>query len=446
MSSPPQILRSDALLSISRQESHLQSTIQTLLDAQSEGLLAGLGGAPGQDGASSTGSRTPTTSTSNSIRKSKTPIPVRQPVKKKFGLRGARRGIGRSIEELAELKGQELRVLEDELFQRKEVVDTIRNLERKSTGLQERIRGIESEDASRQVVDLRQEEQALGHEIHDLEKKLYEMKARQRHLLREIDGLNNSVQSKLSSYKSALSMAEKDIKRFLARPPLEDATATPAAKEGIWALPKERRTLEMARDHYTEEQSTIRTHLSTVSDEQAALEEGGEVWEEVVQEVSFVEKLLREEMQRMQDPNQLLETSGERRDASQSMGEILGAMRVARSRIEEKLDVAETKGWKLLIVCIGAELEALVEGMGVLEGSLEAAGSGGHGGGTREVPDGERAERRNGTSIGKKADDGDLVRVATHEDDPPRELLGRSEDDEDDGPGADLLISTHDDE
>lgn len=438
MSTPAHVPQSDALLSLSRQEAHLQNTIQSLLDAQSEGLLAGLGGGTVQDEGSSVGSRTPTTGSSTRLQKSRSPVPIRQPAKKKLGLRGARRGISRAISDLAELKGQELRLLEDETFQRKEVVDTIQNFQRKSTGLQERIRDIESEDASRRVEDLTGEATALDTEIHDMETKLYEMKARQRHLLREIDGLNNSVQSKLSSYKSALAIAEKDIKRFLARPSLEGATVTGTPKDGIWALSKERRTLEMARDHYTDEQASLHTHMSAASAEQVALQEGAEVWEEVVQEVNSVEKLLREEMQKMQAPDRLLETSGEQRDASPGMKMILKSMQKARARIEEKIDLAETKGWKLLVVCIGAELEAMVEGMSVLEGALEAAG------GAQEVAEGEQVEQRNGVSLGKEAESGVLARVATHEDEPPCELLGRE--DEDDGPGADLLISTHDDE
>lgn len=445
MTSPARVSQSDALLGLARQEAHLQSTIQSLLDAQSEGLLAGLGGGAGHDEGSSVGSRTPTTEKSVKMRKPRSPIPVRQPIQRKMGLRGARRGISRAISDLAHLKGQELSVLEDEVFQRKEVVDTIQNFQRKSTGIREQIRDIESEDASRRVEDLKGEAAALDIEIHDMETRLYEMKARQRHLLRDIDGLNNSVQSKLSSYKSALAIAEKDIKRFLNRPPLEGATTSSSTpRDGIWSLPKERRTLEMAQDHYTDEQSTLRTHISAVSDEQSALEEGAEVWRLVVLEVTSMEKLLREEMQRMQAPSQLLETSGEQRDASQGMKKIVKSMQKARERIEEKLDLAEAKGWKLLVVCVGAELEAMVEGMGVLEGALEVADRrGGDGGGALEEPIGGHVEQRNGINPSEEAENSDLSRVATLDDEPPRELLGRSED-EDDGPGADLLISTHD--
>ena len=427
------IPQTDSLLALSRQEAHLQNNLQSLLDAQSEGLLAGLSGPP-QDEASSTGSRTPTTdSGSHSFHKPKPIVPVRQPVKRKLGLRGARRGISRAISDLADLKLQEARVLEDEVSQRDDVLYTVQGFERKSAGLQGHIRDIESEDTTRQVNTLQAEEKVLGSEIHELETRLYEMKARQRHLLREIDGLNNSVQSKLSSYKSALALAEKDIKTFLARPSLQSANHT-AAATGIWSLPRERRTLEMAKEHYTDEKHALRERFSAVEAEKEALEDGGAVWEEVVQEVSHVEKMLREEMQHMQGP--LLETGNEQQPA-EGMKKILQTMQKARSRIESKLDLAETKNWKLLVCCIGAELEAMVEGQGVLEGALEAASSRGELG--REK--GKGGLNGNGTGALLSEERPDLEHA--------NELLnveGERSEDEDDGPGPELLISHHDDE
>jgi len=424
--------QSDALLTLSRQEAHLQSTLQALLDAQSEGLLAGLaGGGPAHDDASSTGSRTPTT-TSN---KPKAVVPVRQPARKKLGLRGARRGIARAISDLANLKSEENRVLEDEVAERTGILSTVSNFERKSTGLREQIRGIQGEDASRRVEHLKAEENTLGNSIHDLETQLYEMKARHRHLAREIDGLNSSVQSKLSSYESALALAEKDIKIFLARPPVETSTT---AATGVWALPKERRTLEMAKERYSEEQQTLRAQIKAVQAEGIALEEGGAVWEEVVQEVNTVEKSLRGEMQRMQSP--LVETTGGYGTA-QGMKTILQTMIHVRTRMESKLDRAETNHWRLLVCCIGAELEALMEGQAVLEGALEASMAGG-----KSHGEGDAAGRTHGvaTAQGGLMDDSAPASSPPDLPSPARGFLDRSED-EDDGPGPELLISQHDD-
>ena len=423
MTSTP-VPQSDSLLALARQESHLQTSLQNLLDAQSEGLLPGLGHAPEET--SSAGSRTPTTdSGSRGFQRTGTVVPVRQPSKRKLGLRGARRGIGRAILQFADLKDQEVTLLEDEVAQRGEVLSAVQVFERKSTGLQERISDIESEDTNRQVNILKEEAKVLDSEIHELETRLYEMKARQRHLLREIDGLNNSVQSKLSSYKSALGLAEKDIRNFLSRPPLGSFTSPVT---GVWSLPHERRTLEMAKDHYTEELHALKDRLSAVEAEKNALEDGSAVWEEVVQEVNSIEKLLREEMQKMQAP--LLERTEGRGPAVEGMEKILKRMRKARSRIENKLDLAETKNWKLLVCCIGAELEAMIEGQDVLEGALRASGS---------QDDVAEKKRSNGTEVGDEGLDDQLASQPTHD------LLqvDRSED-EDEGPGPEFLLSHHD--
>ena len=424
MTSTP-VPQSDSLLALARQESHLQTSLQNLLDAQSEGLLAGLGHAPEET--SSAGSRTPTTdSGSRGFQRPGPIVPVRQPSKRKLGLRGARRGIGRAIMQLADLKDQEVTVLEEEVVQRGEVLSTVQKFERKSTGLQERISDIESEDTNRQVNILKEEAKVLDSEIHELETRLYEMKARQRHLLREIDGLNNSVQSKMSSYKSALALAEKDIRNFLSRPPLGSSTSSPAT--GVWSLPHERRTLEMAKDHYTEEVHTLKDRLLAVEAEKNALEDGSVVWEEVVQEVNFIEKLLREEMQKMQAP--LMEMAGSRGPAVEGMAKILKTMRKARSRIENKLDLAETRNWKLLVCCIGAELEAMIEGQDVLEGALRASGS---------QDDVVEKKRSNGIELVEENLNDQPASQPTHD------LLhvDRSED-EDEGPGPEFLLSHHD--
>ncbi|MCJ1276337.1 hypothetical protein MMC21_004142 [Puttea exsequens] len=432
----PTILpQSDALHAVSRHESYLQLTLQTLLDAQSEGLLAGLGGAAGQDEPSSAGSRTPTTDRSTRFRESRSPVPVRQPVKKKVGLRGARTGIGRLMGEMTDLKREEVGVLEHEVGRRKGLLSTVDKFDVKTEGLRDQIRDIESEDASRRVVDLRQEEQALGQEIHELETKLFEMRARQRHLLREIDGLSNSVQSKLSSYKSALQIAEKDVRRFLARPPVE---TTPDS--GLWTLPKERRTLEMAREQFRDERETLLTRQKAVEGEQAALEEGAVMWDEVVQIVTGVEKLLRGEMQRVQPQSkELLETSSEQRDAKQGMRRILAAMQEAKVGVECRFDDAEGREWKLLVVAVGAELEALREGMNVLEAALAVA----EGMEISASEDDTSRAHKVAKARDQSVDGKQLRRASTDDDGPPADLLGGVED-EDGGPGPDLLFEGRD--
>ena len=432
-----QISQSDALITISRQEAHLQSTLQHLLDAQSEGLLADLTGDQPQGETSSTGSRTPTITYSSpgGPKKPRSLVPVRQPAKRKLGLKGARRGIARAISDLASLKIEEGRVLEGELLQRAEAINTVQRIEAKTVGLKEHIDKIGSEETTRQVEVLKGEEKTLDLEIRVLETQLWEKKARHRRLLQDIENLDSGVQSKLSSYQSALTMAEKESRRFLERPPVWGNRI--AKTTGLRALPAERRTLQMAREQYTEEQVILRKHFDDVETEKAALEDGSGVWNEVVEEVNGVEKLLRQEMQGMKAP--LVQENGDGNSRG-GMRRILEQMSKARSRIESKLEVCEARDWKLLICCIGAELEAMTEGQRVLQSAFES---------TQRSEDEEYVSKDGNvhvtgtTSVSPIDLSAHLQQLGKHTPPEPRGVLDRSED-EDDGPGPDLLISSDD--
>ena len=439
MSSPVlRVLQSDAQVAIHRQQSHLESHLQTLLDAQSEGLLAGLGAASPQDDRSSTGRSTSRSTTGTATPTLTTPnhvtwappeearvIPVRQPKPKRIGLRSARRGISRAMADLAVLKTQEAQALEFEVEMREDVLAAAGRIADKDAGLRAEIQKIEAEPTSARVQELKAEEHALGKEIKEVELRLYEMKARQRVLRQEVQGLENGVHAKLSSYKNALSLAEKEAQKFVARPLLE-AERTSRVKTGLWALPKERRTLEMVREHYGDESEAIGKQAEDVEKEREALEEGREVWDEVVKAAMDVEEALRAEMKNLQ------ETSREA-----GMKRMLGRMSRAKGTIEEKLILAEEKGWNLLVVAIGAEVEALGEGYEVLEGA------------SRKAHGEEHSENLIG-DVSDKATKGRNGNVNEHgleelEDRKERSVTGvpgRAED-EDDGPGPDLLVEDH---
>jgi len=413
----------DALLSLTRQEHHLQSHLQTLLDAQSSGLLAGLG----MKNEGTTGSTTTPSSPASIPRRPKSVAPTRQPSSKSISLRGARRGISHAIDDLAALKSQQRELLEAKLENRGQDLEVVENLTRKQEGLQEAIEHIEAAPTTSRITSLRSEEQVLGAEIAEMETKLYQMKARHRHLMREISGLDNSVQAKLSSYRESLNLAEKEARLFLSQPPAHDG-GLGEKEEGFWALPVERRTLEMAGDDLRGGRVELRKRWRAVEGERVALEEGKELWSEVCVIVGEVEKRLTEEMKVMRDGD---EGGGE------GMRRVLAVMVKAAGQIEEKLNVAEEKNWRLLVCCIGAELEAIMEGERVLQAACEEVGGNelSHGMDTKDI----RSETNglNGSETSRRSDNG--VRLTQ----PSRDSLVRSED-EDDEPGPDLLISHQD--
>ncbi|KAI9881897.1 MAG: hypothetical protein M1823_006391, partial [Watsoniomyces obsoletus] len=117
-------------LPVERAAKALQRTIQSYLDAQSEGLNASLTGT-GQDDLSSVGSLTPTPSVTTPTRDNKTPrtIPVRQPKLRKTSLRGARRGLGTAMEDFARLKEEELSIIDSESASRQSALKKARGFQ-----------------------------------------------------------------------------------------------------------------------------------------------------------------------------------------------------------------------------------------------------------------------------------------------------------------------------
>ncbi|KAL8825730.1 MAG: hypothetical protein Q9191_004233 [Dirinaria sp. TL-2023a] len=431
---------SDALLTISRQQAYLENQLQTCLDAQSAGLLAGLGPADDNVSTTSVGTSTPTSSSARSPPPPLAPsrsITSRQP-SEPLGLRAARRGISRAITDLAALKGQQSSIVESELEERGQDLDVIERFTQKQTGLREAIAHIEAEPSSTRISELRNEERALGVEIKDLETKLFTMRNRHKQLLREIEGLDNSVQAKLSSYRESLALAEKDAKLFLNRPPAYVTGLKGGGQEkGVWALPMERRTLELAREDIMSRRGSLRKSWREAERERVALLEGDGVWTDVVEIVTTVEKGLRQEMRGMGKMRE-----GER---DKGMRRILETIEGARQELEGKLTMAEDKNWRLLVCAIGAELEALIEGEGVLKGALDASlpdKDVRNSDAKRDMQDGQREHIVELHGMGESRHSVNGVRlpdVTHHEHDRRSEA-------EDDEPGPDLLISHHDDE
>lgn len=387
----------DSFFVLLREEEHLQRNLQALIDAQSEGLGSGVVEGASNDGDEegniTTGSRTPTSASTTippnghstpRATDSRTTTPIRQPTRRKIGLHGARRGITRAISDLAVLKAEEGSLLERELVEKSSELSIVQTLAQKRAGLKGQIRRIEEgEDISRKISEMQQEEKVLDTEIKEMEMRLWEMKARHRRMMDEIQGLDNRVQSQLSSYKAALEMAEKETRAFLKRPPAR-ITGKIGEEEriGIWGLPAHRRTLDLAEEHYREEKEALKERSKAAETERRALEEGVIVWKDVVREVDELERVLRAEMHLL-PTSQLQERHGNDDDggrrggldigrAEDGMRSVLQRMQQAKARLEGQLDVAEARGWKLLVCCIGAELEAVMEGFEVLNSTLHS--------------------------------------------------------------------------
>ncbi|PYH93535.1 hypothetical protein BO71DRAFT_399657 [Aspergillus ellipticus CBS 707.79] len=404
----------DPLVYINRQATHIERNLQVLIDAQSEGLLTGLTG-PQQDGSLSSGSYTPTSDPSSSQRPST--IPVRQPAPEKIGLSAARQGIFGSIYDLLKLREEERELLAFRIDERKDALGDIDNFSTRRAGLEKAISTIQGNREGQYTVELREESRRLEEDIHELENRLSQMRVRHQHVLRELSQTENSVESKLSSYKASLSLLESNIRKYLQSPPVKPQSTTPSDAT-FYALNPSRRTLGLAQEHWTKEQSVLMARQQQVNSEIEALEAGGGVWKQVVGEVSGFEKRLRTAMRRsIQTQSQLLRPDGPSGSKPEEdlVHTILEDLAHTTRRVEYQLEVAENNDWKLLVCCISAELQALREAQRMLMDVFNVSEadiwpSADKGSEVRSHPDGETDSQADPLGVDNPEPPADLLR------------------------------------
>ncbi|KAL8776512.1 MAG: hypothetical protein Q9194_003101 [Teloschistes cf. exilis] len=421
---------SATLLALARQEAHIQSHIQYLLDVQSERLLEGLGGDADVRGAAG--------------------VHGGQARAKKLGLGGARKGIKDTMDELRSLKGAIANTWSAEVDTTQQSLKSIANLQVKKTGLKTQIQCLESSSNIIAISAQERELQRLDGDIKKAEHHLYAMRARQRVLREEVEVGRNREEAKEASWKGALELLEEDELQFLRRERPRSLALMPMMSkenrngiehsreskernkaESVWDLPPNRRTLEMAREYYIQEKEELSSKIADVETEYRALAEGGKLWDTVIAEVQSVESLLEQEMHRLGSPGfQTLENGYDTATTRQEgMDKVLQAMATARETIGKILEECESKGWKLLVACVGAEFEALTQAKELLRGTLEDAR-----GEERLVEEGKEAgEDEHGTGLEELRElDQNIPSTTSHL---------RDETDDDDEPGPELLIS-----
>ncbi|KAL1976705.1 hypothetical protein VTN31DRAFT_2987 [Thermomyces dupontii] len=403
----------DPLLYIERQTRHLQQNIQSLLDAQSEGLVAGLSGTSDDD-RSSTGVSSPTRSAASSARGPPT-IPVRQPPPKKISLRAARRGILRSMHEMLSLKEEERKVISSRIEERRKAIAEVDGFAAKREGLQKTISDIQHSQDGDRTDELKREARDLEREIAEMESKLAELKARHRHLTDEISQTENAVESKLSSYKESLSLLEKEVERYLRAPPLGGPLRRDSQGTTFYSLNPKRRTLEMAREHWQQEQIELRKRQRRVEREIRALNEGGPVWQSVINEVTAFEKRLKREIAQLASTDQADGASANQEHAQKMIRDMDDVIH----HLEEKLDLASDKDWNLLVCSIGAELEAFKEAQAMLRRLLPHSEDDKRPSGTSQDEASQKNNPQGDHSQGQAWD----AASETHADEPPPDLL-----------------------
>ncbi|KAM0189817.1 hypothetical protein ACHAPC_002918 [Botrytis cinerea] len=389
--------QNDSLLGLERRERALQAELQMLLDAQSEGLMQGFGGGGNREEHS--GSSTPTTRSLQRDRDRQggrstegahmRTIPVRQPKRKSVGLRGSRKGLLRNMGLLADVKVEEGELLAEEIKRREICIaktkdwkiridevkreigefisaDTMNTSVSSSREERNQSPHASKSEEDREIAELRTEERAVENEIRETEDRLLQMKARRSWLGDRINERVNQRESRLSSYRGALREVESEVQEFLTRPPAM-VSIVMGNEEGFMALPPKRRTLEMAEEWWSKEINSLQARKLEVQREKEALEDGAKLWEESVMTVVNFEDELRENMK-----------SGKVGDV-EGLKMQIRKMKTVIGKLAEMERVAESKRWNLLVVAVGAELQAFKQGEEILREALGGMGGGVHG-------------------------------------------------------------------
>ncbi|KAL8806653.1 MAG: hypothetical protein Q9182_001181 [Xanthomendoza sp. 2 TL-2023] len=450
------------LLALARQEAHLQSHIQYLLDVQSDRLLEGLG-------VDSPAAPSPQTHPyNNDSRPSTKPKPPT--------LSETRTQLLTAISTLHTLKQQTFTILSASLTHTTTTLTHITSLATKKTSLETTIQNLESSPRATELQHLAIQEQDLSDQILAVENTLFEMRARQRGMRERLREGRNKEDARVSSWRGSLEILEREVGEVVMRKPggggvaaadfsssssvgtggragggreeddneagnQERRGARKGGGESVWDLPVKRRTLEMVGEYYNCEQELLRGRVEGIEKEMRALEEGRQVWGDVVDEVGRVEGLLGREMRVLSVLSDGDGGAGQQRRRDEGMTRILDAMALARETVDGKLKLAEAKGWRLLVVCVGAELEALVEGEEVLRGVLDAEDRG-----FREIvddDDGVGGRNGDGGDGGRRGggDNNGVDDVKELDMRDGKALIEDTDDDDDDEPGPDLLMS-----
>lgn len=315
-------------------------------------------------------------------------VPVRQPRNRKLGISGARKGITSSLAQLADLKAEEEASLLAALSTRKQALGQLRRLSTRHESIAEELKALETDEQEPLAKELEQldgEYKSVCSEMKELEERLASLKIRSRHLEGRIEDVTNRREAGLSGYKNALREVQNSVKGFLTRPPVkpldlealaentkeETPPSSPGGVEFMHMRP-ERRTIDMARDWWEAEVTILEKRKAAVDIERAALEEGGEVWRDVSSLVLEFEADLRRQMMTASTAD--LKGKGTEAEGTQMLKVQYKKLNTVVTVLEQRLSIAESKGWNLLIAAIGAELEAFREAADMSRAMLTASG------------------------------------------------------------------------
>ncbi|KAI1910532.1 hypothetical protein LOZ58_001558 [Ophidiomyces ophidiicola] len=344
---------SNPFLSIDRQTSQLQKELQVLLNAQGAGLFPKAPDSPGNSitPLSSAGQRTTSTN------------PVNQPLEDKLTLYDARVGLLDTMDELLTVREEERRVICAELQARREAIADVDAFKIKEKELQAAMRAVQGDPEAKRAENLKNLSYSLEKEMMEIEHKLAETKAYHQRVFREIMKLESSVDSKLSSYKWSIEALHKDILEYLQSPPLHPLWRPPRDQPNFYSLRPNRRTLDMAKEHWKLESAEIVKRRQGVEKDINAITEGVDVWRKITEGLTAYEKRIREQISLHEAAEGVEQTA-----LANSIEHDMDNMIII---LQDDLEIAREKNWTLLICSISAELETVELSRARFQGNIQ---------------------------------------------------------------------------
>ncbi|KAI1338385.1 hypothetical protein F5Y15DRAFT_127268 [Xylariaceae sp. FL0016] len=354
---------------IQRRERQMQKELQELLDAQSYALERDLYDISGEEDSQ----RSWTPESERSLASGHV-VPVRQPKKRHLKKKEARLGIARVISQLSDLKNEEEAYVATALAERKAALSRLRNLSSQRKSITDEMKTIQSDHEQPKQDQIRRMEFAHRMLLQDIEKteeKLRKLKRDKTRLEQQIQEAKSTMESELSGYRGALDECDKkilDIMRFPAVQVLEmeelmneDAELQALIGKHIsgfefLALRPERRTLNLAKDWWEGEVAVLELRKTAIDRERDALEEGSQLWQDAMGLLSNHDTHLKiafgvinqfsynQQNPELSEPAQILEKQYEH-------------VKTTIRQLKDMHESSEERGWNLLVVAFGAEME-----------------------------------------------------------------------------------------
>ncbi|KAI1383927.1 uncharacterized protein F4822DRAFT_418044 [Hypoxylon trugodes] len=360
---------------IQRRERQMQKELQRLLDAQGAALERDLAGDDTGKGPPSSIERGATPDSTSSTVQSKisggSVVPVRQPKRKPMSKRQARIGIARSVTMLADLKNEEDAYIAGALAERKTALSRLRNYSSQRKSIAAEMKALEEDNElpiKTEIAAMEDQHRIACASIDRLEEKLRVLRRAKSELERKLGEARSTRDSSLSGYRGALKQCDQGIAELMKFPGIQVLEVEELKEQGgedvvalmskhvsgreFLSLRPERRTMEMVKDWWEGEVAILEQRKAAVDKERAALEEGSEIWQHVLAQLTEFENGLNEALRAV--------TQQQRDHVSGNPEEVLrnqyNGLRNILRELQEQYEYVESRGWNLLIAAIGAEI------------------------------------------------------------------------------------------